>query len=58
MTGTLGKGLATLSLDDEVIKERAQAKKPKDVKEGVAKGARGFLKVIVKNVVAIHWYSK
>ena len=45
VTGTLGKGLTNLTFDDELKKEKAQANKPKGVKEGFTKGAQGLFHV-------------
>ncbi len=47
ITGALGKGIATLTLDDEYQKKRREqmAKKPTDLKEGLARGGKGLVMV-------------
>lgn len=49
ITGTLGKGIATLTMDDKYKQERRQAmgKKPVNVKEGLTRGGKGLLEVSV-----------
>ena len=48
ITGTLGKGIAALTMDDEYQQSRRQnmSKKPTSVKEGLSRGGKGFLEVI------------
>lgn len=47
ITGTLGKGIATLTLDEEYQKKRREAlsKRPADLKEGLARGGKGLVMV-------------
>ena len=47
ITGTLGKGLATLTLDDEYQRKRREAlnKKPANAREGFARGGKGLVMV-------------
>ena len=47
ITGALGKGIATLTMDDEYQKQRreAMAKRPTDFKEGFARGGKGLVMV-------------
>ena len=47
ITGTLGKGIAALTMDDKYQQERRQAmgKKPVNVKEGLTRGGKGLLEV-------------
>ena len=47
ITGTLGKGLAALTLDDEYQKKRREAmnKRPANVGEGFARGGKGLVMV-------------
>ena len=47
ITGALGKGIATLTLDEEYKKARMQQmnKKPDDLKEGLARGGKGLVMV-------------
>ena len=47
ITGTLGKGIAALTMDEKYQQERRQAmgKKPVNVGEGLAKGGKGLLEV-------------
>lgn len=47
ITGTLGKGIAALTMDDKYKQERRQAmgKKPVNVKEGLTRGGKGLLEV-------------
>jgi len=54
ITGTLGKGIAALTMDDKYQQERRQAmgKKPVNVKEGLTRGGKGLLEVgLLQNVV-------
>ena len=48
ITGTLGKGIAALTMDDEYQQSRRQnmSKKPTSVKEGLSRGGKGLLEVI------------
>ena len=45
ITGALGKGIATLTLDDEYQRKRREqlAKRPTDLKEGLARGGKGLV---------------
>ena len=47
ITGTLGKGIAALTMDDEYQQSRrtAMSKKPTSVKEGLSRGGKGLLEV-------------
>ncbi len=47
ITGALGKGIATLTLDDEYQRKRREqlAKRPTDLKEGLARGGKGLVMV-------------
>ena len=49
ITGALGKGIATLTLDDEYQRKRREQlnKRPADLKEGLARGGKGL--VMVRN---------
>ena len=49
ITGTLGKGLATLTLDDDYQKKRREQmnKRPANVREGFARGGKGLVMVSV-----------
>ncbi|KAL9987728.1 hypothetical protein ACROYT_G002079 [Oculina patagonica] len=55
ITGTLGKGIAALTMDDKYQQERRQAmgKKPVNVKEGLARGGKGLLEGVVGGVTGI-----
>ena len=47
ITGTVGKGLAALTLDDEYQQKRRQqmSQKPTNLGQGLAKGGKSFVKV-------------
>ena len=47
ITGTLGKGIAALTMDDEYQQSRRtnMSKKPTSVKEGLSRGGKGLLEV-------------
>ena len=47
ITGTLGKGIAALTMDDEYQESRrtAMSRKPTSVKEGLTRGGKGLLEV-------------
>ena len=47
ITGALGKGIATLTLDDEYQRKRREqlSKRPTDLKEGLARGGKGLVMV-------------
>ena len=47
ITGTLGKGIAALTLDDDYQKKRREAmnKRPANVGEGFARGGKGLVMV-------------
>ena len=47
ITGTLGKGLAALTLDEKYQQQRRQemGKKPTNVKQGLQRGGKGLIEV-------------
>jgi len=47
ITGALGKGIATLTLDDAYQKQRREElnRRPADLKEGLARGGKGLVMV-------------
>lgn len=47
ITGTIGKGLAALTFDDEYQKKRREGlnKKPANIGEGFARGGKGLVMV-------------
>ena len=47
ITGTVGKGLAALTLDDEFQQKRRQqmSQKPTNLGQGLARGGKSFVKV-------------
>ena len=49
ITGALGKGIATLTLDDAYQKQRREAlnRRPADFKEGFARGGKGLVMVCI-----------
>ena len=53
ITGALGKGIATLTLDDEYQKKRREQlnKRPEDLKEGLARGGKGLVMVSVHSTI-------
>lgn len=55
ITGTLGKGIAALTMDDKYKQERRQAmgKKPVNVKEGLTRGGKGLLDGVLGGVTGI-----
>ncbi|GFN81254.1 vacuolar protein sorting-associated protein 13a-like, partial [Plakobranchus ocellatus] len=55
ITGTLGKGLAALTLDDDYQKKRREQlnKKPASAKEGFARGGKGLVMGVVDGVTGI-----
>ncbi|XP_060560724.1 intermembrane lipid transfer protein Vps13-like isoform X2 [Ruditapes philippinarum] len=55
ITGTLGKGLAALTLDDEYQKKRREAmnKRPANVGEGFARGGKGLVMGVFDGVTGI-----
>jgi len=55
ITGTIGKGIATLSLDEEYLAERqtSSRKKPKHIGEGLVMGAQSFGKGLFDGVTGI-----
>jgi len=57
ITGALGKGIATLTLDDAYQKKRREAlnRRPADLKEGLARGGKGL--VMVCMLFFIHMLS-
>lgn len=50
ITGSIGKGLATLTFDNEYQKNRRETlnKKPANIGEGLARGGKGIVMVIEK----------
>ncbi|XP_068741113.1 intermembrane lipid transfer protein VPS13A-like [Montipora capricornis] len=55
ITGTLGKGIAALTMDDKHQHERRQVmgKKPVGVKEGLTRGGKGLFEGVVGGVTGI-----
>ncbi|XP_077862759.1 intermembrane lipid transfer protein VPS13A-like [Saccoglossus kowalevskii] len=55
VTGTLGKGLAALTMDEEYQKKRLKAmnQRPADLKEGLARGGKGLVMGFVEGVSGI-----
>lgn len=55
ITGTLGKGLAALTLDEEYQKKRQQmlSRRPANVQEGLARGAKGLAMGFVEGVTGV-----
>nr|CAB3267621.1 vacuolar protein sorting-associated protein 13A-like [Phallusia mammillata] len=55
VTGALGKGIATMTMDDDFQKKRLEAKnkQPADVKEGLARGGKGLVMGVVSGVTGI-----
>ncbi|KAK7096181.1 hypothetical protein V1264_005509 [Littorina saxatilis] len=55
ITGTLGKGLATLTLDDEYQKKRREQlnKRPANAREGFARGGKGLVMGVFDGVTGI-----
>ena len=53
ITGALGKGIATLTLDEAYQRQRREAlnRRPADLKEGLARGGKGLVMVRVSFVV-------
>ena len=58
ITGALGKGIATLTLDDEYQKKRREQlnKRPEDLKEGLARGGKGLVMVSDSKLAANRCY--
>ena len=52
ITGTLGKGIAALTLDDDYQKKRQEAlnKRPANVGEGFARGGKGLVMVYLAQI--------
>ena len=52
MTGALGKGIASLTMDDDYQRKRREQmnKKPADLKEGLARGGKGLVMVRTGNM--------
>lgn len=50
ITGTIGKGLAALTFDDEYQKKRREGlnKKPANIGEGFARGGKGLVMVSIE----------
>jgi vacuolar protein sorting-associated protein 13A/C len=53
ITGTLNKGIAKLTFDDEYKRDLATSKQPKNVGEGLVKGAKGLFGGIVHGVTGV-----
>ncbi|XP_052691479.1 intermembrane lipid transfer protein Vps13-like [Crassostrea angulata] len=55
ITGSIGKGLATLTFDDEYQKKRREAlnKKPANIGEGLARGGKGIVMGFVDGATGI-----
>ena len=55
ITGALGKGIATLTLDDDYQKKRREAlnKRPANVREGFARGGKGLVMGVFDGVTGI-----
>lgn len=55
ITGTVGKGLAALTMDDEYQQKRRQAmsQRPTNLGQGLAKGGKGLVKGIVSGVTGV-----
>eukprot|EP00795_Rhopilema_esculentum_P010930 gene10930-19765_t len=55
ITGTVGKGLAALTLDDEYQQKRRQqmSQKPTNLGQGLAKGGKSFVKGLFSGVTGI-----
>ncbi|KAK3093140.1 hypothetical protein FSP39_011676 [Pinctada imbricata] len=55
ITGTIGKGLAVLTLDDSYQKKRREAmnKRPANVREGFARGGKGLVMGVFDGVTGI-----
>lgn len=55
ITGTLGKGFAALTLDDDYQKKRREAmnKRPANVREGLARGGKGLVMGVFDGVTGI-----
>lgn len=55
ITGTLGKGIAALTMDEKHKQERRQTmgKKPVNVKEGLTRGGKGLFEGVVGGVTGI-----
>ncbi|NXH49725.1 VP13C protein, partial [Dicaeum eximium] len=55
ITGTVGKGLAAITLDDEFQQKRREemGRQPKDFGESLAKGGKGLLRGVVGGVTGI-----
>uniref|UniRef100_S4RDN5 Intermembrane lipid transfer protein VPS13-like C-terminal domain-containing protein n=1 Tax=Petromyzon marinus TaxID=7757 RepID=S4RDN5_PETMA len=55
ITGTMGKGLATITMDEEYQRKRREEmnQQPTDLKEGLARGGKGLLKGVIGGVTGI-----
>ncbi|XP_035670900.1 vacuolar protein sorting-associated protein 13C-like isoform X6 [Branchiostoma floridae] len=55
ITGTVGKGLAALTMDDDYQQKRLQqmSKQPQSVQEGLARGGKGLLMGFVEGVTGV-----
>lgn len=52
ITGSVGKGLAAITMDKEYQQKRREEmnRPPKDFGESLAKGGKGFLKVVQQGI--------
>ena len=55
ITGALGKGIATLTMDEDYQKKRREAlnRQPADFKEGLARGGKGLVMVIPYSILTV-----
>uniref|UniRef100_UPI00358EE903 intermembrane lipid transfer protein VPS13A-like n=1 Tax=Myxine glutinosa TaxID=7769 RepID=UPI00358EE903 len=55
ITGTVGKGFATMSMDEEYQQRRRDAmnQRPKDLREGLTRGGKGLLKGVLSGVTGV-----
>jgi len=55
ITGALGKGIATLTMDDEYQKKRREEmnKRPADLREGLARGGKGLVMGVVDGFTGV-----
>ena len=56
ITGALGKGIATLTMDDEYQKRRREAlsRRPTGITEGFAQGGKGLVMVCLCKCLKLH----
>ncbi|KAK0425183.1 hypothetical protein QR680_009077 [Steinernema hermaphroditum] len=57
ITGTVGKGVAALTFDDEYQRKRQEAlnRRPQNFSEGMARGAKGLGQGVVDGVTGVFW---